>query len=302
MDIQTSGSWPGHILASLTEEQIRSPVNESNADWEYIDSEMVKLGSLTHGQLDIADIQQKALKLLATESKDFRLMVHLLRTLQHGGNAARLLLALQLLTLYTGQFWLHAWPQKMAHKNRFAQQVIKRFETAAVSFAHDADQAQRDAILGELAHLAQFWKKTDNLLLAAAADELFSLYQRRFQEQAEEARVRQDMPVPAPAASDNGEISPSPPLGHSAAINIETHDEKSWRQTLLTVADVLCERYPQSATGYRLRRHAIWQTITAAPQAETGGRTSLAAFPVDLMAYYQARLPAANIELWEHVE
>ncbi len=149
MDIQTSGSWPGHILASLAEEQIRSPVNESNADWEYIDSEMVKLGSLTHGQLDIADIQQKALKLLATESKDFRLMVHLLRTLQHGGNAAGLLLALQLLTLYTGQFWLHAWPQKMAHKNRFAQQVIKRFETAAVSFAHDANQAQRDAMLGE---------------------------------------------------------------------------------------------------------------------------------------------------------
>ena len=302
MDIQTSGSWPGHILASLTEEQIRSPVNESNADWEYIDSEMVKLGSLTHGQLDIADIQQKALKLLSTESKDFRLMVHLLRTLQHGGNAAGLLLALQLLTLYTGQFWLHAWPQKMAHKNRFAQQVIKRFETAAVSFAHDADQAKRDAMLGELAHLAQLWKKTDNLLLAAAADELFSLYQRRLQEQAEEARVRQDMPVPAPAASENGEVSPSPPLRHSAVINIETHDEKSWRQTLLTVADVLCERYPQSATGYRLRRHAIWQTITAAPQAETGGRTSLAAFPVDLMADYQARLPAANIELWEHVE
>ena len=75
-----------------------------------------------------------------------------------------------------------------------------------------------------------------------------------------------------------------------------------WRQTPLTVADVLCERYRQSPTGYCLRRHAIWQTITSAPQAETGGRTSRAAFPVDSMADYQATLTAAKIELWEHVE
>lgn len=306
MDIQISDTWTDHILTALTEEKIRSPVSETNTDWEYIDSEMVKLGSLTHGQLDMAEIQQKIVKLLATESKDFRLMVHLLRTLQHGGNAPEILLALQLLIRYTGQFWLHAWPQKMAHKNRFAQQVIKRFETAAVSFASDADQAQRDAMLGALADLAQLWKKLENLQLSGSADELRSLYQRRIQQQATQARERQQMatqtPAPAPAGSETGDSRLPQHLPSSAAINIETHDDKSWRQTLLTVACVLCERHPQSATGYRLRRHALWQNIAAAPQAESDGRTSLAAFPVDLLADYQHRLPAANIELWEQVE
>ncbi|MFU2315792.1 type VI secretion system protein TssA [Rahnella sp. PCH160] len=302
MDTQTSGAWFGQVLASLSQEKIRSEMSETNADWEYIDSEMVRLGSLTHGQLDIAEIQQKALKLLMNESKDFRLMVHLLRTLQHGGKAAEVLLALQLLTKYTEHFWLHAWPQKGVHKNRFAQQVLKRFETAATSFADDADQAQRDAMLGEFAHLAQLWKKTDSLLLSQGADELFTLYQRRIHEQATEATVRQETPAPATAGTEPGDSSQSQNPRPATAVSVETHDDKSWRQTLLKVADVLCERHPQSATGYRLRRHALWQNIAAAPQAENNGRTSLAAFPVDMMADYQARLPAANIDFWEQVE
>ena len=302
MDIQTSGAWFGQVLTSLPEEKIRSAVSETNPDWEYIDSEMVKLGSLTHGQLDIAEIQQKALKLLMTESKDFRLMVHLLRTLQHGGKAAELLFALQLLTKYTGQFWLQAWPQKTVHKNRFAQQVLKRFETAAASFANDADHTQRDAMLSELAHLAQVWKQQDSVLLSQSADALITLYQRRIQEHTAEAAARLAAPSPAQDKSDAGEINRAQDQHPAATVSIETHDDKSWRQTLLKVADVLCERHPQSATGYRLRRHALWQNIATAPQAENSGRTSLAAFPVDMMADYQARLPAATLEFWEQVE
>lgn len=302
MDIQTSGTWHGHIIASLPEEKIRSAMSETDPDWEYIDGEMVKLGSLAHGQLDIAKIQQKALKLLATESKDFRLMVHLLRTLQHGGKAAELLLALQLLTQYIEQFWLPAWPQNIAHKNRFAQQVIKRFEKTAFSFASDADQAQQDTMLREFAHLSQLWRKAENESLAGAADELFSLYQRRIQEQAANAAARQAASAQSQTESDIGDISQPQSARSVAAVNVGTHDDKSWRQTLLKVADVLCERHPQSSTGYRLRRHALWQNITSAPQGENGGRTLLAAFPADMMADYQARLLTANHELWEQVE
>lgn len=47
---------------------------------------MVKLGSLAHATLNIDDIQQQAMALLSQKSKDFRLVVHLLRTLQHGAS------------------------------------------------------------------------------------------------------------------------------------------------------------------------------------------------------------------------
>ncbi|MCZ5798110.1 type VI secretion system domain-containing protein, partial [Escherichia coli] len=82
-------------------------------------------------------------------------------------------------------------------------------------------------------------------------------------------------------------------------VTVENHDDKAWRDTLLKVAAILCERQPESPQGYRLRRHALWQTITSTPQAESDGRTPLAAFPVDMMDDYLARLNNADMALWQ---
>ncbi|RJT46510.1 type VI secretion system protein TssA [Rahnella woolbedingensis] len=302
MEMRTPGAWTELVLAPLADEKIRVAISESNVDWEYIDSEMVKLGSLTHAQLDITEIQSRALKLLATESKDFRLMVHLLRTLQHAGKAPSLLLALQLLTQYIGQYWAISWPQKASQKNRFALQVIKRFETASGTFALQASQAERDTMLQELQHLAQLWLAAENQPLASAADELVRAYQRSIQQQLSvNSAVTENTPssITGNETRETGAQNFQPEF---PKVSVESHDDKSWRQTLLRVAELLCERHPQSAMGYRLRRHALWQNIGAVPQAENEGRTSLAAFPPDLMADYQSRLPAADIALWEQVE
>lgn len=296
MDISTPEAWASHVLEPLSEEKTCTALSDANTDWEYIDSEMVKLGSLTHAQLNIVEIQQRTLKLLASESKDFRLMVHLLRTLQHAGKAEELLLAVKLLTQYLEHFWARAWPQKEAHKVRFAQQIIKRFETAVASFTLGSNQNQRDNLLGEFAHLSQFWLKNGSGQLAAAVDALFALYQRHFLEPITQLPQSASQ-ISGNTASDSVTTSP-----HVPTIAVENHDDKAWRQTQLKVADLLCELHPQCAVGFRLRRHAIWQTITSAPQAETDGRTQLAAFSADLLEDYQARFASANSELWEQVE
>ncbi|EAW8104907.1 type VI secretion system protein TssA, partial [Salmonella enterica] len=85
-------------------------------------------------------------------------------------------------------------------------------------------------------------------------------------------------------------------------VDIDSHDDKAWRDTLLKVAAILCERQPDSPQGYRLRRHALWQAITSVPQAESDGRTPLAAVPADMTADYQARLNNADLALWQQVE
>lgn len=56
--------------------------------------------------------------------------------------------ALRLLALYVEHYWAVAAPQNIAHKKRFASQVIKRFEAGVTSFAESAATAQRDALLG----------------------------------------------------------------------------------------------------------------------------------------------------------
>lgn len=294
MDIHNPDVWLLHLLEALPEEKLASKLSDENPQWEYIDGEIVKLGSLNHAQLDVPELQRQGLQLLASESKDFRLVSHLLRTLQHAGNP---LLALSVLTQYVAHYWTIAWPQSTANKKRFADQILKRFEPGMGGFAATSAPEQRDALLGELAKLAQCWQSCGMPELASATDDLFAQYQRTF---------RDSSPVAAPPVlpTVGATIPEVVPVTAAPApvVNIDSHDDKAWRDTLLKVAGIICERQPASPQGYRLRRHALWQNITSAPQAESDGRTPLAAVSADMVADYQARLARADMTLWQQVE
>jgi len=296
LDLRNPDTWISHLLETLPEEKSVSSLKDDSPDWEYIDGEIVKLGSLAHGQLDIAEIQRRGLILLASESKDFRLLAHLLRTLQHAGDPQ---LALRLLSLYVEHYWAVAAPQNVAHKKRFAGQVIKRFEAGIAGFAQSADTAQREALLGELAKLAQCWQVHNLPELAQATDDLFALYQREFRDAASTPPMdvvpSSDIARPLPAVK-NSAITLAP------KVIVDSHDDIAWRDSQLNVAAILCEREPDSPLGFCLRRHALWQTITATPQAESDGRTPLAAVSADRVAEYQTRLTSADLALWEQVE
>lgn len=304
MDLRNPDVWISHLLENLPETKLACALKEDNPVWEYIDGAMLKLGSLAHDQLDIPEIQRCGLELLASESKDFRLMAHLLRTLQHAGKP---LLALRLLALYTEHYWSVAAPQNPAHKQRFASQILKRFESGVDSFAESADTLQRDSLLAELAKLAQCWQEHNAPALAQAVDDLSSLYRRAYRG----TQAAQSVTPPASSSrSSPADATPSAPISSPAAVpvnpaplvDIDSHDDKAWRDTLMKVAAILCERSPESPQGYRLRRYALWQNITSAPQAESDGRTPLAAFPADMMDDYLARLNSADITLWQQVE
>ncbi|MCQ4942486.1 type VI secretion system protein TssA, partial [Escherichia coli] len=62
----------------------------------------------------------------------------------------------------------------------------KRFETAVQDFAGIAATIQSDALLGELAKLAQSWQAHNASELAKASDDLFSLFEGAFRDVAPE--------------------------------------------------------------------------------------------------------------------
>lgn len=299
MDIQNPEFWLSHLLEILPEEKLTAKLSDDNPQWEYIDGEIVKLGSLNHAQLDVPELQRQGLMLLASESKDFRLVAHLLRTLQHAGNP---LLALRMLMQYVAHYWTTGWPQNAANKGRFASQILKRFESGIAGFAAASAPEQRDFLLGELTKLAQCWQSHNMPELASATDDLFALYQRAFRDRSPATAtsvpsiVTTDTPaaISAPSAPDTAVPAP--------VVSIDSHSDKAWRDTLLKVAAILCERQPDSPLGYRLRRQALWQTITSVPQSESDGRTPLAAVSADMTADYRARLASADVALWQQVE
>lgn len=137
--------WLQRILVPLSEEKTTAKVNEESPLWEEVDSGIARLGSLTHEQVDIPRIQENCLVLLEQESKDFRIVIHLLRTLQHGGHPQQVVLASVLLTGYLRHFASTAWPQDARIRARLLQQVLKRFEGVAGYFSQRCDEAERNS-------------------------------------------------------------------------------------------------------------------------------------------------------------
>lgn len=297
MDITSQHPWHDMLLAPLSEQQTANALHDDDPQWEYIDGQMVKLGSLAHSTLNIDEIQQQLIGMLAQKSKDFRLVVHLVWTLQHGGNPENLMLAVSLLTHFVQNFWSVAWPQSPVHKRRFAQQILKRFESTSGSFNQQATVEQRESMQGLLAHLAQVWHH-DEPGLGKEIDGLRVRY----------ARTPEGVTKPAPLVFEQEPVSansvavPSVSFAPLPGLAIDNSNDKAWRQTLLKMADILCELQPDSAIGFRLRRHAVWGTITALPAAQGDGRTPLAAISADRTAGYQARISTADLALWQQVE
>ncbi|WP_237385857.1 type VI secretion system protein TssA [Xenorhabdus sp. Sc-CR9] len=300
MDIRTQFDWFGSLLAPLSDEQIGKALGDGDPAWEYIDSEMIKFGSLSHGSLDVEEIRRQALQLLSESSKDFRLMVHLLRTLQHAGNAAELILAIELLADHVKNYWEKAWPAKPLMKRRLAQQVLKRFDSVQGSFTEQASKSERDDAQGALAHLAQCWHVNEPDL-AKEVDQLRIRYNRQ-PETAPEAPKSASVAATASTAGSSAQTPQSYEAAPMPEVDVNSSSEKAWKQTLLTVADLLCERHPDSPVGYSLRRHAVWHTLTTAPMANAAGKTPLAPASADRTADYLARLPAADNKLLQQIE
>lgn len=294
MDSTSQHPWHALLLAPLTPEQTAKALADDDPQWEHIDSQMVKVGSLTHSSLNIDDLQQQAMSLLSQKSKDFRLVAHLLRTLQHGGQPGELMLAVSLLTAYVKHFWTSAWPLNPQHKRRFAQQILKRFDSASDSFSQRATDDQRQEVQGLLAHLAQVWH-SDEPALATEVDSLRVSYARMPTRTVEPVIQEEERPQSNSGSAPSARtISPN--------LSIDSSSDKAWRQTLLKMADLLCELHPDVAIGFRLRRHALWGSLSAPPIAQADGRTPLAAVSVDRMADYLGRVATADLALWQQVE
>lgn len=306
--IATRFNWSEQLLAPLDPGQTGSAVSDNNPDWEYIDSEMIKFGSLTHASLDIEAIQSRILTLLSVTTKDFRLVVHLLRTLQHAGNAEEITLGAQLFSLFCRQFWHSCYPENIRLKVRLTQQVLQRFELAQDNFTRQATTAQRDDILGDFADLAQFWSK-DHQALSQKLDDLSRGYRRIGNSAPDDITASAHPAAEAAKAAPSAEPAPRDLTAAEAetdtdfpAADIDSGNDRTRKTALLNAADALCRRAPENAIGYQLRRYAIWHTIQSVPSADASGKTPLAAVSADRVTGYRKQLTQADPVLLTNIE
>ena len=299
--------WCARLLTPLPDEQTRGAVLADEPRWDYVETELVKLGSLAHGQVDLNAVAEACLGLLESRTKDMRVLAQLLRCLQHPAKATPLGAALSLLEAWIQAYWLLAWRGNASQKQRLMVQVVKRFEGALPRVSDSASAAELAQLLAQAEQLERVWlalcpdkgELLDPLLMGLKRAQR----QQVAQAQADAAVQSGSSAVVATAAATG--MAGSMVLSGStkgSGVEIDSSNDRAWRQTQLKVADLLIERQPEAAVGYRLRRHAIWAGITAPPMTARDNKTQLAPMSVDMVDEYRAAMNTPEQGLWLRIE
>ena len=307
------------LIDNPWKEQILSPIQseidiDEDLEWLELDSDMVKLGSLEHQTLNISHLRHLAAQLLSTKSKDLRILAHFLRTLQHSGKVAELLIGLASFADYVEHYWETSPPAQKIRKERLTQQIFKRFENMASYFSQDSSRLEKDQAKQQFARLIEFWK--DNVKLRAELEQLLQRYTFTDKQIHQNDNVSDfsgdEQPNSGKKIITESEHSTSDLRNISSEkevikpivepVSIDTSNDRAWKNTLLKVADYLIERDFSNPIGYQLRRFAIWSLITVAPLAEND-RTQLAAVSQDRINDYKILVEKAlSSDVWKEIE
>lgn len=291
-------------VAKVISSDIALDIDESNVDWEYLDGEMVKLGSLEHQLLDISKIQECAIRLLSTTTKDMRVLAHLLRTLQQNIHSNDLILAVVLLSDYIQLYWKSAAPSSSFKKNRLGLQILKRFSPVIENVSETVSRYEKEALLEEFKRLSSLFSDFSEKTLV----EQIEGYCQRLESKLNIDKLQEEKIAPnlTPISND---------LSHSnfhqnnvaskfieeSKVVVDDSNEKAWKYTLLKVADLLVSKNREQPIGYQLRRHTIWSCIEILPPAENN-ITPLAAISADMRQTYLTHLHQPNLAVWTELE
>lgn len=308
MQIIEQHPYVEQLLAAIPGE---SGVGENLAETsalEALEDEIMKVGSLAHNDIDWPTVESHSLKLLADQSKDIKVLGFLMLCLQRNGDGERFALSLYLLHRVLDGWWEGAWPYPGATGQRARRmlftQMVQRANKGVDGLTFDASVGDgRQFCLELLAKLTEQAKDRslpdDALLdLKRAIEKRPAVTQDTSTQTNGEAAASASQP--ANRLTEKASTASAPPLG---SLTLDPGNERATRQSLLKVAELLTSTEPANPLGYRLRRFAIWHSISTLPPTRDGQRTDLAAVSADRVADYREALEKTpDQDLWQRIE
>lgn len=145
--------WLNIILEDIPDPTL--PVNEHIPLWDYIETNIACMGTISHSSIDMDKLQESIL-LLLRETKDLRVVAHLLRTLQHAKKPQDILLATYIFSAYILKYWLVVPPQPRL-KAKLFKQIILRFSQANKIFESEATNIEKKITFNNLQSIKFFF-------------------------------------------------------------------------------------------------------------------------------------------------
>ncbi|MGY5537824.1 type VI secretion system protein TssA [Vibrio brasiliensis] len=282
-----------------------SPVGERLLDeplFDFVEDQMMKVGSLSHATVQWQEVEHSAITLLNEKSKDIKLLVYLLQCLHNQLTPSRLITSFGVMSDFIEHYWNDCFPAPGKRGNlprrKFFSQMCQRFSMAVDKFDFTTlDSQDRD----ELQTVVQGWQKTiqANQLSSDVADSIALTISTQLK-RAQEREKSQHSTVQA--KDSETETSQNTAASSSYSLSVDNSSDKAAKQTLLKVAEYLSDQESGAALAIRVRRHALWGSITTLPDHDHLGKTLLRGMQVERIKEYQDQLHQPDLALWRKIE
>ncbi|WP_306331898.1 type VI secretion system protein TssA [Vibrio injensis] len=280
--------------------QEANPVGERLIDdplFDFVEDQMMKVGSLSHASVQWDEVEHSSLKLLSERSKDLKLLIYLLQCLHYRVSPARFIVSLQILNDFMSLYWEECFPapgkRGALPRRKFFSQIVQRLSLVIDKLDFSQfDMQERD----DLTVALESWKASVTRLglMSDSIDSLMSQIHSKLQRTIEREQVTKTV-QPTQDIEQKSVTTPS-------VISIDSSSDKATKQTLLKVAEFLSEQEFGSALAIRIRRYAVWSSITSLPEHDVHGETLLRAMAQERVKEYHDQMRSPDLALWRKVE
>lgn len=239
-------------------------------DFEWLDTELMKVGSLAHESIEWDKIEKLSWKILTSESKDYRVLSFLIQALLQKNDLESFERSIELLKLFLEKNWL-AYPYQTEgtridrNRQRFLTQILKRIaqkqEEAFVVITKD----QQDALIKHLQDINRHLKKKSVTL--EEIDPLINSI--------EQVGVNHDIEsrdITLQSSTTSSALSSTQKAGYSSFIQfLNAEKDRSFANRLIEQL----EENEEFLLAAMMRRMQLWDDIKEIPIHSNNGETTL---------------------------
>jgi type VI secretion system protein VasJ len=290
-------------LLKLASEPISSdnPVGiqlEGDPDYDKIDAEIQKVGSLHGGTVDWGEVVRAGTVIITQKSKDLSVAIWLCMGLFQQQGYKGLNIGLEICLNFVDKFWETMYPPLKRIRGRSGLFIwlasrITPLITGKEPSANEAEVVQSSAVLIEKLVQMIDEKFGDNSPVRSETPNLLDL-RKVLQGYASKLKVVEEAPKPE-AAEKPSEQHQTTATTSATSVPTEFTSAENAYQIILKAAAYLRESKPEDPMPYRLNRIIRWYPIEKLPPA-TSGKTVLPGILPQLVQGFQNLLNGAE---WE---
>ncbi|MDP8052631.1 type VI secretion system domain-containing protein [Pasteurella atlantica] len=287
-----------------------SPIGKPNNQSEFLydaDREIMKIGSLQHGEVDWEIINKQSVKYLTDICKDYKVVSFLLRYVLHTKDTTKIIDFLDLLTTFNKQYIFSAYPtpnlsnEIKGSKAKVLKMIISYLDNFIKNELVECEDIKfLDSFLLFFTALQSHLSTNKSLsTYIESINKSLSVKKNNIPQVVND----KDDPVFSNITKKDTELGKEIQSPMLVPNELSLDSIRNVKSSYLKLAGHNNSTSPSDPLGYQLRRYAMWHSVTAVPLKNKAGITEMTAVASDRVADYQSALKRfSDINLLKKIE